>query len=99
MEWKKKMKRIRDNNSHLIANKLEELLSEKRSEYAAAIPIAKAKEAWYLEFVRGIDADVFLECAEGIFIEEFLSPELANDTNIQSMRFRSSDIIDPHLRY
>ncbi len=66
---------------------------------ATETPIAKAKEAWYLEFSRGIDADVFLESSEAPFIEEVLSHERANEPQIQTMRFRSSYIKNPHVRY
>lgn len=77
----------------------DEALNEKRKQFASKTTIAKATNKWYLEFNRGIYADVFLESAEGPFIQEILSDELANDPLIKSMRFRSSNILNPHIRY
>lgn len=72
-------------------NKLSQIVNE--------IPIAKAISEWYEEFGRGIDADVFLESSTVPFIEEVIPHELANELLIQSLSFRSSYIINPHIRF
>lgn len=77
----------------------DEALNQKRKDYEFQTIFTKATNKWYLEFDQGIYADVFLESTEGPFIEEVLSDELANDSTIQSMRFRASEILNPYVRY
>lgn len=79
---------------------IEKATKQSRKAYADQTTIAKARESWYLEFDQGMNADVFLEPTNAKFIEKVLTPEeLAKDPNIETMRFRSSEILNPHMRY
>ena len=72
---------------------------DQSSQIETEIPIAKARAEWYEEFCRGIDADVMLESSAVPFIEEVLPHDRANELLIQSLRFRTDYIINPHIRF
>ena len=86
-------------NSLRKKNKLRGTELYQSSQIETEIPISKAKTEWYEEFARGIYADVFLESTNVPFIEVVLPNDRANDFLIQSLRFRSSYIINPHIRF
>ena len=86
-------------NSLRKKNKLRGIELYQSSQIETEIPIGKARSEWYEEFGRGIDADVFLESSNVPFIEEVLPQDQANEFQIQSLRFRSSYIINPHIRF
>lgn len=101
-DWKKvKMKWEAENGYLMITNKqlYDQALDDKQKNFASKSFIAKATNKWYSEFDRGMHANVFLESLERPSIEEVLSEELANDLKIQSKRYRSSSIENPHIRY